>query len=80
MLLNCITKLHVKKLLQDLLAKMRELKYQITLQMAFRKEIENIETKHSPPIYYNSNTQTVIENSNVNGGFETSYQRGFSTI
>ena len=48
--------------------------------MTFRKEIENIETKHSPPIYYNSNTQTVIENSNVNGGFETSYQRGFSTI
>ena len=80
MLLNCITKLHVKKLLQDLLAKMRELKYQITLQMAFRKEIENIETKHSPPIYYNFNTQTVSKNSNINSSFETSYQRVFPKI
>lgn len=80
MLLNCTTKLHVKNLLQDLLAEMRGLKYQITWQMAFHKEIENIETKRSPPIYYNSNTQTVIKNSNINGSFETSYQRSFSTI
>ena len=70
-----ITKLHVKDLLKDFLAEMRGFKYQITLQIAFRKEIENSETKYSPPISYNSNTQAVIRNSSVTGSLETSFQR-----
>ena len=54
-----ITKAHVKNLLEDLLAEVRGFNYQITLQITFCKEIENDETKHSPPVYFDANAQTV---------------------
>ena len=38
-----ITKPCVKNLLKDLLVEMRSFKYQITLQVSFRKEIEMME-------------------------------------
>ena len=39
--------------------------------MTFRKEIEINETKYSPPIYFNSNTQTVIGDLDINDSLET---------
>lgn len=45
---------------------MESFKHQITLQITFHKEIETNETQYSPQIFFNSNTQTVINNSDVN--------------
>ena len=55
-----IAKAHFEKFLKDFLTEMRGSKYQITLQITFRKEIENYETTYPPPICFRSNTQTVI--------------------
>ena len=61
-----ITKHHIKTLLEDLLAEMRGLKYHTVFQITFRKDIENDETKCSPPIYFNSNAQIVINEFDIN--------------
>ena len=55
-----IAKPPFKNLLKDLLAEMKSFKFQITLGIILSKEIENDETKYSPPIYFSSNAKTVI--------------------
>ena len=61
-----ITKVHVLNLLKGLLAEM-------TLQITLYKEVEYDEIKYAPSICFNS-TQTVSNNSVINGSLETSYQ------
>ena len=55
---------------------MRDFKYQITPQLTFHKEIEieNNETTYPSPIYLNSNTQTVINDSDITDSLKISYQ------
>ena len=50
------------------------------MQIIFGKEIGDEETKYPPPIYFNCNTQTVINDSGINDSLETSYQIIFSRI
>ena len=69
-----ITKPHVKNLLKDLLAEMNSFKYQITFQITFPKEAEHDGTKYSLQIYFDSNTQTVINDLDINDSLENSYQ------
>ena len=52
-----IAKAHFEKFIKDLLIEMRGSKYQIALQIIFRKEIGNYETMCPPPICFRSNTQ-----------------------
>ena len=45
----------------------------MTLQITFRREIKNNETNYPSTIYFDSNTQTVVDNSDINDSFENSY-------
>ena len=44
-----------------------------TLQVAFHEKIENGETKNSLPIYFNSMTQTVIGDLDIDYSIATSH-------
>lgn len=41
-------------------------KFWITLQVIFCKKIENVETKYYLPIYFDSETETVIKDLHIN--------------
>lgn len=66
-----IAKPYVKNLSKDLLVEMRCFNYQLTMQKKIIWKIENGAT------YFNFNTQTVINNLDVNGSLETSNQKIF---
>ena len=44
---------------------MKGFKFQIILQVTFCKEIENGETKYLPSIFFNSKTQTVVNDLDI---------------
>ena len=44
---------------------MRAFNFQITLKGTFSREIENSRKNYSPLIYYNSKTQTVINDLDI---------------
>ena len=50
------------------------------MEITFRKEIKNNETKHSPPVCFHSNTQTVINDLDINNIFEILYQMILSGV
>ena len=59
------------------MAGMNGFKCQITLEISLCKDTKNAETKYSPPIYFSSNTQIVINDLNINYSLKTSYQMVF---
>ena len=59
---------------------MKGFKLQITLQVTFVKEAENVETKHSPQIYFNSKHKALVNDLDIDGSLNTSYQTILSRI
>ena len=44
------------------------------MQITFHKQIDNSETKHLTLIYFNSKTQVVVNDSDIDSSLKTSYQ------
>ena len=63
-----VAKPNVKNKLKNLLSKLKGFNVQITLHITFCKEIENGETKYSASIYFNSMTQTDINDLDIEDG------------
>lgn len=68
------TKFYFWNFFKDMLAEIKGFKYQILLKTTFIKEIENGKTMYLLPICFMSNTQTLINDLDINGSLNTSYQ------
>ena len=53
---------------------MRPFKFQITLKLTFRQELENSKIKYSLLIFFNSKAQTVVNDLDIDDSSETSNQ------
>lgn len=70
-----ITKTRMKTKWKDLFAEKKVLKFQITFQVTFHKEIENSKTKYSPLISLNAKIQIIINSLYVENSLKISYQK-----
>lgn len=68
------------KFIKSLVVEMKDFNYQISWQITFCKEMSKDETKYSPPYYFSSNTQTVINDLGINESLESFYQMILSKV
>ena len=73
------TRSNVKTKLKSMFEEIRGFKFQITLVIDFKKELNDEETEHVS-IFFNSNAELIINDLNIDETFESSYQTITSRI